>query len=772
MKRLLFLFTLLVWSWSAVGQITVSGKTTDEKTGEPLVGVNIYVAEESQGTVSDANGFYELTLASDAPVTIVFSYVGYLAREMVVNRSRELNVALYPSVRLEEVIIQSVRADENIPITQTVLSKREIRSVYNGEDPQFFLEKLTPSILSYSESGTRNNNYGSMRLRGISQERINMTLNGIPLNDMIDHGIFFSNFTDFGASINTIQVQRGVGTSSNGASSYAGSINFESVNLQKQEEGAEFQLGAGSFNSYRSSIEYKTGMLENNTAFYGRFSRIWSDGYRYHTGTDSYSFFLSGGWFTENNLLKINAFTGRSRNGLGYGVIPESVLKVDPRTNSLSENDTDDFGQHFIQLQHTYLIGNSSSLVTSAYYGGSGGDFFWGTYADSVFVPELFINDSVTFFQINYPLTNNHYGLLSNYNLSYNDFSIDVGAHAYTFRRNNQEQIVPDYSHPYYDEDSYKNELAVFGKVEYRLGDWTLYGDLQYRTQKLVITPDYEYMDTTAFGNLERTWTFINPKVGFSYLLNDRHTLYASYGRNGREPAKIDIFGGSFQLNRSNLAIAQDENLFQPEYVNDYEGGLKFNYSSTAGQINVFYMQFENEIAPIGEQIAFGVQKRRNIPSSYRTGIEMDLNISGGPFFGGGNATFMKSGISELTIDEQTFSDTKPILSPEWIINAFAGVRPADNLQLQLSGRYVSESFLELTNDPAFMLPAHAILDARIIYDFLDRFTLNVEVNNLFDTNYYSYGAPVDVDFDGIADEPGYYANAGLNFYATLTARF
>ncbi|MDZ7689611.1 MAG: TonB-dependent receptor plug domain-containing protein [Balneolaceae bacterium] len=232
-----------------------------------------------------------------------------------------------------------------LPIVQSIVRQRELEQVYNGEQPVFYLEDLTPAIFSYSESGTRLANYGSMRLRGMAQERINMTLNGVPLNDMIDHGVFFSNFTDISNSFESVQVQRGVGTSSNGVASYAGSINFESVNINDREKGGQVELGLGSFDSYRMNTSLSSGMINDKWSLYGSYSRILSDGYRYNTSTNAYSFFFSGGYFGEKDMIKINAFDARSKNGLGYSAVAKSDLQNDPRTNYLNENDKDDFGQ-------------------------------------------------------------------------------------------------------------------------------------------------------------------------------------------------------------------------------------------------------------------------------------------------------------------------------------------------------------------------------------------------------------------------------------------
>lgn len=738
---------------------TITGKVINAETDEPVTGANVYVLETHQGTVTGADGTFSLEFSDEAE-TLTISYVGYKTKEVRIHEDQEkLTVFLSPSISMEEIVIQGVRADADDPVAQSTVQKGELNQVYHGEQPTFYLEDLTPAIFSYSESGTKLANYGSMRLRGISQERINMTLNGVPLNDMIDQGVFFSNFTDISNSFESVQVQRGIGTSSNGVASYAGSINFESVNIEDREQGGQLELGLGSYDSYRMNASMSSGMIDDKWSFYGSYSRILSDGYRYNTDTNARSFFFSGGYFGENDMVKVNAFDARSKNGLGYSAVAKSDLEADPRTNYLNENDEDDFGQRLVQLQHTHIFSDKFSTNASLYYGGAGGDYLY-TYPDT---------DS-TLAQINYPLYNDHYGLMVNAFWDSGDWDISSGIHGYIFDRVNEESLAPNFDNPYYRETSDKKEFSWFAKAEWAHGDWKIFGDLQVRTLKLAIHPDYSYIGILPEGAIVKDWTFFNPKVGVNYSLSENVTAYASAGRMGREPTRIDILGG-FSLGAANYEQARADN-FDPEYVNDYEGGIKFSYQNLAFKANYFFMDFEDEIAPIGEVIAFGVQKRRNIPKSYRTGIELEWNYLPLDIFAfQGNLTYMQSRIDSFTTGAgNTFSNKTPILSPEWIVNNRLKLYPADNLTISLSGKYVSESYLELTNNPEMVLPVYFVLDAAASYD-IDRVSLRLEVKNLEDDIYYSSGAPVDTNFDGADDAPGYFVNGGRNFFLSLKYR-
>ncbi len=752
------LATLLSAS-AAMGQFSVSGKVTDTGNNEPLIGANVMLKGTSVGTVTDEEGRYQLDF-SQKQATLVVSFVGFQSVSASVTGQENLtqNFQLTEARSLEEVVIRGIRADERAPVSQTTISKQQIEDVYVGQDALFVLEEVTPSILTYSESGTRLTNYGQMRLRGIDQTRINITLNGVPLNDMIDQGVFFSNFTDFGNSIESAQVQRGVGTSTNGTASYAGSINFESVNLKDSVPSTNIQLLAGSFDTYRGSAEVKSGLLDNKFAFYTRFTSTHSNGYRHHTGTDSYSFFFSGGYFGEKDLVKLTAFTGRTKNDLAYLPVTLPDIEADPKTNYVSENDIDDFGQSLVQLEYTRWLGSRTSLASSLYYGSAGGDF-----------PAGFPDENGNFMQINYPLYNDHYGFMTNLNYTSADGRLEVtgGAHLYTFRRDNIETVVPNYNDPYYDDKSQKDEVSVFGKASYTLEQLTFYGDVQLRTVSLALTPDKDFLGQSA-EIPTRNWTFVNPKAGVTYELNSDYNLYVSYGRSGREPTRFDILG-STQISNANLASVQDVNSVKPEYVNDFEAGFRVNRGRLSGQANVFYMQFENEIAPIGVAIpeAF-VQLRKNVPSSYRRGVELDWNYQFLPSLRfGGNATYMQSRIKEYAPEgtDEVYTDVHPIISPEWIINGTLEYNFKEKLYVAVSPRYVSESYLEPTNQPDLILPSYFVVDSRVTWNFWKDHAFSLHLNNIFDEEYYSFGQP-------IGDVPGYFVQAPFNIYAMLNLRF
>lgn len=740
------------------------------EANEPIEGARVKVAAKDgdafQSTQQD--GTFSFGLQPSNQLIVEVRAIGYQTVQQTweVDGKSEFYHTFVLAERFtttEEVIIASTRPPQTAPISQVTRNREDIERIYQGQDGAFLLEELSPSIVSYSESGTNLSNYAGIRLRGIDQTRVNMTLNGVPLNDMIDQGVFFSNFTDFGNSIESVQIQRGVGTSANGTSSYAGSINFESINLENSDAGGSVMFTTGAFGTIRGGAEVQSGLLENNTAFYLRYTETHADGFRDNMGTNARSFFFSGGYFGEKHSVKLTGFNGRSKNGLGYLPVAISDIENNPRTNYVSENDQDDFGQHMVQLQHVYELNQNKSLVNTIYYGGAGGSFPFG-----------FEDENGDFLQINYPLFNQHIGAMSNFNGAFfkNQLKLSAGVHGYRFNRNNIEQIVPNFSSPYYDDRSRKDELSAFTKLAYSWNNFEFFGDLQARGVQLSLEPDAAFLGTTATIPT-RDWFFLNTTAGVTYKVNKNWNAYASFGRTGREPTRFDILGAT-QINPANLPIAQDLNQVVPEYVNNLETGMRWNSKKVNVQANVFYMQFENEIAPIGEFIEQGfVQVYRNQQPSVRYGVELDASYQFLPKFRiAGNATYMEANISQFE-DINTgdvFENISPILTPNWNVQTVLTYEPFEKLALDLRGRYLSEAFMELTNDRDFMVPSSFVFDARLRYQFHKKHSINIQFNNLLDTQYFTYGAPVFALNGNF--EPGYFVQPPRHIYVTLLLNF
>lgn len=749
-------------SFSFATAQTLRGTVSDSE-GRFIEGVRLTVlgakAGAKQGAITDSKGRYSIALPQGS-YTLTASYLRFakITKEATVPASGTATldfVFAEAGIVSENVLVQSIRAGADAPVAQTLISQASIDDAFQGQDPQYLLEKASPSLIAYSEAGTNFSNYGTFRLRGIDQTRINMTLNGVPLNDMIDQGVFFSNITDFTNSIRSMQVQRGVGVSGNGTSSYGGSINFESLNLRDAKPGAEVQLGAGSFNLFRGSAEVRTGIMPNSVSMYAKYTTFSTDGYRYNTGTKAQSAFVSGAYFGERDIVKVTGFLGRTQNGLGYLAVPKPLIDRDPRTNIGDASDRDDFGQQFLQIEYSRALAGRMTLATSAYYGGAGGDYFVG-----------FRDTAQNLTQINYPLRNDHFGALASLSVLSDDNALDAtfGIHAYTFLRRNWETLMPDYSSDYYQDRTVKNEASAFAKATYRLGALSLYGDVQIRAVGMHFTTDNRAL-TSMPALPTHTWLFLNPKIGATYQASENLNVYASFGRTGREPTRFDMLG-STQIVDANVRVLSSPNTVRPEFVNDVEGGVRVAGNGFHAQVNGFYMQFQDEIAAIGAYIPQGfVQLRKNVPASYRAGLELEgdaevlesVRLSG-------NLTWMAAAISEYAPENlatsEIYRNVRPVQTPSLMAAATLQFRPLSTLTIEASGRYVGESFLELTNSRDFLLPSFFVLDSRIEWRFWGEHRLNMTLGNILNALYFTNGGVAE--FEG-RTVPAYFVQAPRN---------
>ncbi len=666
------------------------------------------------------------------------------------------------TIRLEEVAITAVRATENVPVSKTDLTKKEIDKIYVGQHPIFLLEKATPGLYSYSESGTSLANYGQLRLRGINQERINFTLNGVPLNDMIDQGVFFSNFTDVSSNFESIQVQRGIGTSSNGVSSYGGSINFESLNLRNKEAFTQIQLGGGSFSTFRGNVQHFTGINKKGWGVMAGISALTSQGFRDNTDSDAVSFFTTGGYYGEKDLVKFTFFISRNQNGLGYQTVDESLLQQNRTFNPLIENDQDDAIQFLGQLQYNRILNENWTLGTTAYYGG----------ADIREFTFHFPLEDGSLGAINFPLKNDHVGGIANINYSTDDLEVTAGLHAYSFSRKNlEEEFLPAQLEPYYDETSRKNEVSGFVKANYNLGKLSVYGDIQARSAKLMISPDYDFLEIGNEGDVEFDWTFLNPRVGVNYDVSDELSFYSSFGRSGREPTRIDYLA-AFNINPDNYQALRAGGGFTEEYVNDLEIGVRLTQQNFNLDANYFFMSFQDEIAPIGDVVGFGLPRRLNIPKSVRQGMELAWSHRATTkFTWSGTLAYLATEIKELTLNGENLSGNEQVLSPDWIGNLQLEYSPAEKISITTSGRFLGEQFMEITNNEDFMVPSSFVMDVQLAFDLSSTVSLTGYINNLLDNEYYTFGLPSDVDFSGIT-ERGFFIQPERNYYLSLNIKF
>ena len=679
-----------------------------------------------------------------------FTARSVLAQEPLLDTARTGADSARPHA-LEAVTVTAIRARNEAPISQKTLSLGQLEERHHGQDVPLILQG-TPSLTIKSETGTPWG-YSYVRLRGMEPRRINFTLDGIPLNDPEDHVLYFADFPDLGNSVQSVQIQRGVGTSSTGVAAYAGSINLETISLATAPRGVDVQLQAGSFNSRRASAEWTSGLRGERTAFYVRGSALSTDGYRRHSGIDAYSAFVSGAYFGDRDVVKLTATAGVFADTMAYTGATPAELARDRRFNPLRPDERDKFGEQLAALTYIRSLTPRSSLSTMLYRVSAGGDF-------DVCIDRC---DQTAADLWKFDLDFAWYGLTSTWSYERERLRLTLGANGNTYARHHHAYARPDLENPLYLNTGHKRDASGFAKLSYDVGRVTLFGDVQARYARFRYEPDRN----AGIAPSSLDWTFVNPKVGVTYRVSEPLSLYASYGVNTREPGRDDMFAGFDNLDTTNVAFVGALDGVRPERVQDLEVGVTGEAGPLSVQANVFDMRFHNEILPIGELSYIGTPLRENVPSSYRRGAELDVSFQ--PMERvvlSGNATLMTSRIREYTDrDGVTYRDVPALLTPRFQSAQRASWTPAPGLSLAVEGRYIGKSQLTNTNDPGLVLPSTYVVDARASWS-VGRYSLTAFGFNLNDSRGYSTG---NVSSSGA---PRYFVLAPPNVQVVLRATF
>ncbi|HEX7122106.1 MAG TPA: TonB-dependent receptor [Gemmatimonadaceae bacterium] len=654
------------------------------------------------------------------------------------------------SQTLEGVTITAIRGGTAAPISAKTLELSNIEQRHHGQDIPLLLSG-TPSLTIKSETGTPWG-YSYIRLRGMEQQRINFTLDGIPLNDPEDHVLYFADFPDLGNSVQSVQIQRGVGTSSTGVSAYAGSVNLETINLASAPRELEVQMQAGSFNSRRASVEYASGLRENGFAWYGRASGLRTNGYRRHAGISAWSGFLGGGWFGERDIVKFTATAGVFEDTMAYTGATLDQIAQDRRFNPLRPDERDKFGEQVAALTYIRSLAPNSSLSTTLYRISAGGDF-------DVCI-DLCDQPVATLWKFDLDFI--WYGLTSAWSYTADRWRLNLGVNGNTYARDHHAYQRPDVDTPLYFNTGHKRDASGFAKLAYDAGRLTLFGDVQARYARFRYEPDVN----AGIPESSIDWTFLNPKVGATWRVNDGVSLYASYGVNSREPARSDMLAGLDNLDTSTADFVGSFDRVKPERAHDLELGVTWDGPRASLQANVFDMRFRNEILPIGELSVIGTPLRENVRSSYRRGVELDgLFRLTNTLSASANATLMTSRIREYTDRNGiTYRDVPALLTPTFQTMHRLAWRPVPSLELMLEGRYIGESQLTNTDDPTLVLPSSYVVDGTLTWRFGNGHSLTVYGQNLNDSDRYSTG---NVSSSGT---PRYFVLAPRNLQVVLRA--
>jgi iron complex outermembrane recepter protein len=703
MKNLIVVLALMLLGGFCAGQNSMGGRVLD-LDGKPIVGANVVILKTQKGAITDENGRYEIKNIATGIYSARISHVSFrtLIRKIEIpeNVSRYvLNVQMIEDpIELDALTIKATRAGEDTPMTFTNLSKAEIEERNLGQDVPYLL-RWTPSAVVTSDAGT-GIGYTGIRIRGTDPSRINITINGIPMNDSESQGVFWVNLPDFASSTNDIQIQRGVGTSTNGAGAFGASINLNSNKLNREAYGG-MSGSLGSFNTWKSNVTFGSGLLNEHFTFDGRLSKIQSDGYIDRGSADLESFYLSGAYLGDKSSLRFNVFSGheityQAWNGVPAQYIDDDVLR---RTNTAGteksgdpyDREVDDYKQTHYQAFYTNQVNRNLSFNIGLHYTKGQGYFeqykakeelvaygipnilvqetFFLPGIDSSVIEDFVDNDDISVDQsiivnemgdslirATYSfkesdlirrrwLDNDFYG--TTFSLDYTSDSrklalIVGGAWNQYDGRHFGEVIWARYAGDseirdrYYENDATKKDFNLFGKVNYQLTS-VLNGYLDLQFRQVDYTLN-GINDNGAQIEIEDQLSFFNPKAGVVYDLNEKTKIYASFAVANREP------------NRSDYTEANPGTLPKHETLYDTEIGYKQNFDKAAFSANVYYMLYENQLALTGQINDVGEPIRTNIEDSYRLGLELvggielakglDLNVG---------ATFSQNKIAEFT---------------------------------------------------------------------------------------------------------------------------
>lgn len=796
MTKLFLCWALCLASFSGWAQERLSGKVLDAQTNEPLIGAAIWTAKAGRGTVTDQNGAFTLTKLPAELLILKVSYLGYesLEREFNLPYSGELILRLNSKdILTEEFIVSATRASETTPTTFSTITRAEIAKRNLGQDIPILLN-FTPSVVSHSDAGA-GVGYTGLRIRGTDQTRINATVNGIPLNDAESHGVFWVNMPDFASSVENVQIQRGVGTSTNGAATFGASLNFQ-TDTRRDEAYAEIGSGFGSFNTFRNSVKAGTGLLNNHFAIDARLSKISSDGYVDRAFSDLKSFFVSAGYYGEHSVIKFNVFSGQEQTYQSWYGLPESELKTNRTANFYTyENETDNYQQDHYQLIYTGKVGTNwkTNLALHYTYGRGYYEQFRENDRFSRYgLPDVVIGGetiSRTDIIRRRWLDNDFFGFVGSVNYISDNGKWDVilGGGANRYDGDHFGEIIwariagaTNIRDRYYDNNAVKDDRNIYAKATYEISPGlNLFGDLQVRGVNYSF---FGVNDDRRIVDGQESYTFFNPKFGFSYEKGSK-TWYASYAVANREPTRSDF---------TDNPITE---VPKPERLNNLEAGVRANAGKFRYNANFYYMDYKDQLILTGQINNVGAYIRENVANSYRAGIELDGAFQASDKWSlGGNIAFSQNKIAEFTeyIDDYsvtdfvqeaiTYTDTDIAFSPNTVASAIIEFKPVKNLSLNWLSKYVGKQYLDNTANDARSLDAFFTNDIRISYQMQPRFfkslELNLMVNNVFNELYepngytFSYFVPGETSGRELITENFYYPQAGTNFLFGLVMKF
>ena len=781
-------YCLLSTAYLSQAQFSITGKITDVESGKTLSGTTVTLENSNRGTISNQQGFYSLKNLKSGNYVLKISYLGFekITKTIDLQKDETLDFSLQKTTFVaDEVVVNATRANKNSAMAYTNVSKDDIQKQNLGQDiPQ--LLNFTPSLVTTSDAGA-GVGYTGIRIRGTDATRINVTINGIPLNDAESQGVYWVNMPDMASSANSIQIQRGVGTSTNGAGAFGGTVNL-STNEFRKEAYAELNNSFGSFNTWKNTIKLGSGLLKNKFTIDGRLSRVSSDGYIDRATSNLKSFYLSGAYFGKKSFVRLNVFSGKEITYQAWEGVPENLLKTNRTFNLYTyNNQTDNYRQDHYQLLSSHILSSDWTFNFNLHFTHGEGYYEQFKEADKFSnygLPNI-INGTTTLKKSDLVrrkwLDNNFYGTTFSFDYQGKDkitASVGGGLNQYDGDHFGEVIFIKDapkvpVGYRWYENNAIKTDFNLYGKINYQVSDkLNAFADLQVRAVSYYMKG---IADKRQDISQNSNYAFFNPKLGLTYQAAENTSIYGSYSVGNKEPNRSD-----FVDNAPKAPLAEN--------LNDIEVGFKTQKSNVAFSVNGYMMNYKNQLVLTGKVNDVGEAIRINAPESYRMGVEIETGIQLLKSLKiNANATFSSNKIKNFTETivnydggdnaEIKYAETNISFSPNTIIGSQILYNPLKNLELGFLSKYVGKQYLDNTTNENRKLNSYFTNDLRAIYTLrgkiLKEVNFSLLVNNLFNTLYESNGYTYSyISEKQTITENFYYPQAGTNFMFGVNLKF
>ena len=710
-----------------------------------------------------------------------------------------------PLISLEEVQLIGIRANDQTPVTFTNITQKELAPRNLGQDIPILLNYL-PAVVTTSDAGA-GIGYTGIRVRGTDATRVNVTINGIPYNDSESQGTFWVNLPDFASSVDQIQLQRGVGTSTNGSAAFGASLNLETAALADKPF-VELASSLGSFNSGKNSLQFSTGLLNEYFTFSGRLSQIQSEGYVDRASSNLKSYFFQGAFQDKNTLIKALLFGGHEITYQSWYGLDASTLESDRRSNPAGaiydlngnasgfyDNQVDDYTQDHFQLHWNEQLNPSWNFSLGLNY--TYGRGFYEEYNDLWYIQNSSFGSETDYSYLQIPqnntsentvnatenisqkwLDNQYYVLTLGLNYQDSETTLNFGTLASRYVGDHfgvllwgQQIGTVQPGHRFYENQGIKTEASAFLKVSQKLNtSWNAFIDLQFRginyevSGKIAGPSNFEVADD---------FLFFNPKAGLTYSFRESQKIYFSYAMAQREPNRTDYENGTPK----------------PEKLNDFELGWRIKKERIQAQANLYWMDYNNQLVLTGALDAVGAPIRQNVGESRRVGLEVEaqwqfldqliwkpnIALSSNKNL---DFYFKRDGVLEA------LEKTNLAYSPNFIAGNALVFMPSTSFQIGLLSKYVGKQYMGNIDSENSLLEAYFVSDISAVWTWqpekwIESIQWSVLVNNIFNAKYQSNGYFYTFDDDwsnpaqiSTIEGAGFYPQAGINFLSGLSLRF